>query len=188
MMMTDDELRDLGDRWERWARYEDPSAFTTDDADALLGEVRELRVQQVRLIALVRQSRDRLAEVNGHYRELLALPGVQAIVLAHQAERERCRQDRDTDQLPGQLALDLDHDPDQLVLGGFDEALATPRRRQPRRTRRERPRVRGQAQARAARRGGPGGTPGHPGGPPQAYQDTAPVPPPPEAGPPRRQV
>ena len=91
MMMTDDELRELGDKWERWARYSDPSAFTPDDAEALLGEVRDMRVQQVRLIALVRQARDRLTEVNASYRELLGLPGVQAIVLAHQAEAERSR-------------------------------------------------------------------------------------------------
>lgn len=116
MTLTDDELTELADKWERWARYEDPSAFTPDDAEVLLGEVRELRVQQVRLVALVRQSRDRLTEVNGHYRELIALPGVQDIALAHQAERHRCRQDHDADQLPGQLALDLDHDPDQLTL------------------------------------------------------------------------
>jgi hypothetical protein len=127
VMMTDDELRELADKWERWARYEDPSAFTADDAEELLGEVRELRVQQVRLIALVRQSRDRLAEVNGHYRELIALPGVKDLALAHLADQHRHRQDVDPGQLPGQLALDLDHDPDQLSLalgGEFDEALA----------------------------------------------------------------
>jgi hypothetical protein len=127
VMMTDDELRELGDKWERWTRYADPSSFTADDAEVLLGEVRELRVQQVRLIALVRQARDRLTEVNGHYRELIALPGVQAIMLAHQAEADRCRQDTDPGQLPGQLALDLDHDPDQLALalgGEYDATLA----------------------------------------------------------------
>jgi hypothetical protein len=127
VMMTDDELRELGDKWERWARYEDPSAFTPDDGEALLGEVRDLRVQQVRLIALVRQARDRLTQVNAEYRELIALPGVQAIALAHQQEAERCRQDHDPGQLPGQLALDIDHDPDQLSLalgGEYDGALA----------------------------------------------------------------
>jgi hypothetical protein len=127
VMMTDDELRELADKWERWARYEDPTSFTPDDAEALLGEVRDLRVQQVRLIALVRQSRDRLAQVNAHYRELITLPGVRDIALAHQRQAERCRQDLDADQLPGQLALDLDHDPDQLTLGlggDFDGTLA----------------------------------------------------------------
>jgi hypothetical protein len=127
VMMTDDELHELSDRWERWARYGDASSFTADDAEALLGEVRDLRVQQVRLVALVRQARDRLTEVNASYRELIALPGVESIALAHQQERERCRQDHDPDQLPGQLALDLDHDPDQLhlALGGeYDGTLA----------------------------------------------------------------
>jgi hypothetical protein len=127
VMMTDDELHELSDRWERWARYGDGSSFTPDDAEALLGEVRDLRVQQVRLVALVRQARDRLTEVNASYRELIALPGVEAIALAHQQERERCRQDHDPAQLPGQLALDLDHDPDQLSLalgGEYDGTLA----------------------------------------------------------------
>jgi hypothetical protein len=126
-MMTDDELHELSDKWERWARYGDGSSFTADDAEVLLGEVRDLRVQQVRLVALVRQARDRLTEVNASYRELIALPGVQAIALAHQEDRERHRQDLDPGQLPGQLALDLDHDPDQLSLalgGEFDETLA----------------------------------------------------------------
>jgi hypothetical protein len=126
-MMTDDELTELSDKWERWARYSDASSFTADDAEVLLGEVRDLRVQQVRLIALVRQARDRLTEVNASYRELIALAGVQAIMLAHQAEAERCRQDHDPDQIPGQLALDVDHDPAQLALalgGEFDGTLA----------------------------------------------------------------
>ena len=116
MTLTDEELTELADKWERWARYEDPSAFTADDAEVLLGEVRELRVQSVRLVALVRQARDRLTEVNASYRELIALPGVRDLALAHQADRLRCRQDHDADELPGQLALDLDHDPDQLTL------------------------------------------------------------------------
>jgi hypothetical protein len=115
-MITDDELSELSDKWERWARYEDPSAFTFEDAEVLLGEIRELRVQQVRLVALVRQARDHLATVNGQYRELITLPGVQDIALAHLREREAHRQDRDAEELPGQLALDLDHDPDQLTL------------------------------------------------------------------------
>jgi hypothetical protein len=127
VMMTDDELRELSDKWERWARYGDASSFTADDAEELLGEVRELRVQQVRLVALVRQARDRLTQVNAHYRELIALPGVKDLALAHLADQHRHRQDVDPGQLPGQLALDLDHDPDQLhlALGGeFDAAVA----------------------------------------------------------------
>jgi len=127
VMMTDDELHELSDRWERWARYSDASAFTADDAEVLLGEVRDLRVQQVRLVALVRQARDRLTEVNGHYRELIALPGVKDLALAHLADQHRHRQDVDPGQLPGQLALDLEHDPDQLSLalgGEYDGTLA----------------------------------------------------------------
>jgi hypothetical protein len=103
-MMTDEDLRDLAGKWERWARYGDPSAFTPDDAELLLGEVRDLRVQHVRLVALVRQARDRLTDSNAQYRELIALPGVQALAAAHAADRAAHRQDRD-DEFTETLAI-----------------------------------------------------------------------------------
>jgi hypothetical protein len=63
LLMSDGALDAIEQRVRLWADYGDVQAARPEDALALLREVRELRDLRDHLIAMHRQARDRLAEI-----------------------------------------------------------------------------------------------------------------------------